>query len=166
MNQYTAKRISEILQEDDTKMNLRTVRYYTQIGMVPPLELVGNKRVYTDKHIHYFRAIITLSRTGENLASIQEKLKLLSVEEVEKIGQLMSLYSPDRVLENETLTITDDVSITLSPRVSAELKQKVIDSVSQVLRGSLMMLNLRLAKKKMEKEEGMNHLWIEPHPYQ
>ncbi|WP_405157352.1 hypothetical protein [Paenibacillus sp. FSL H8-0283] len=24
-----------------------------------------------------------------------------------------------------------------------------------------MMLNLRLAKKKMEKEEGMNHLWIE-----
>ncbi len=135
MKSYTAKQIAEILQQDDTRMNLRTVRYYTQIGMVPPLELLGNKRVYTDKHIHYFRAIITLTRTGETLASIQEKLKILSIEEVEKIGQQLSIYDPSRILENETLTINEDVAITLSPRISAELKQKVIDSVSQVLRG-------------------------------
>jgi DNA-binding transcriptional MerR regulator len=135
MNSYTAKQIAEILQQDDPRMNLRTVRYYTQIGMVPPLELVGNKRVYTDKHIHFFRAIITLTRTGETLASIQEKLKTLSLEEVEKVGQQMHIYDPSRVLENETLTINEDVAITLSPRISAELKQKVINSVSQALRG-------------------------------
>jgi len=135
MNSYTAKQIAEILQQDDPRMNLRTVRYYTQIGMVPPLELVGNKRVYTDKHLHFFRAIITLTRTGETLASIQEKLKTLSLEEVEKVGQQMHIYDPSRVLENETLTINEDVAITLSPRISAELKQKVINSVSQALRG-------------------------------
>jgi DNA-binding transcriptional MerR regulator len=135
MNSYTAKQIAEILQQDDSRMNLRTVRYYTQIGMVPPLELLGNKRVYTENHIHYFLAIITLSRTGETLASIQETLKKLSLEDIEKIGQQLTLYEPSRIIENETLKITDDVIITISPRISAELKQRVIDSVSQALRG-------------------------------
>ncbi|AIQ62571.1 MerR family transcriptional regulator [Paenibacillus stellifer] len=135
MNSYTAKQIAEILQQDDPRMNLRTVRYYTQIGMVPPLELVGNKRVYTDNHIHYFRAIITLSRTGETLASIQETLKKLSLEDIEKVSQQLTLYEPSRIIENETLKITDDVIITISPRISAELKQRVIDSVAEVLRG-------------------------------
>jgi DNA-binding transcriptional MerR regulator len=135
MNSYTAKQIAEILQQDDPRMNLRTVRYYTQIGMVPPLELLGNKRVYTENHIHYFLAIITLSRTGETLASIQETLKKLSLEDIEKIGQQLTLYEPSRMIENETLKITDDVIITISPRISAELKQRVIDSVSQALRG-------------------------------
>ncbi|MNJ44767.1 MerR family transcriptional regulator [Paenibacillus fonticola] len=135
MNSYTAKQIAEILQQDDPRMNLRTVRYYTQIGMVPPLELMGNKRVYTEHHIHYFRAIMTLSRTGETLASIQETLKELSLEDIEKISQQLALYEPSRIIENETLKITDDVIITISPRISAELKQRVIDSVSQALKG-------------------------------
>lgn len=134
MNYYTAKQVSEILQQDDPKMNLRTVRYYTQIGMVPPLELIGNKRVYSQRHIHFFRAIITLTRTGESLAFIQEKLKSLPIEEVEKIGQQIHLHDPIRVLENETFTLTEDVAITLSPRISADLKQKVIESVSHILR--------------------------------
>lgn len=135
MNSYTAKQIAEVLQKDDARMNLRTVRYYTQIGMIPPLELLGNKRVYTDNHLHYFRAIITLSRTGETLASIQVLLMKLSLKDIEKISEQMTLYDPSRIMENETLSITDDVIITLSPRISAELRQKVIDSVSQVLRG-------------------------------
>lgn len=135
MNSYTAKQVSEILQEDDPRMNLRTVRYYTQIGIIPPLDLVGNKRVYTDKHLHYFRAIMTLSRTGQTLASIQETLQNMELKDVEKISEQMALVDPSRILENETLKITDDVIITMSPRISAELKQKVIDSVSQVLRG-------------------------------
>ncbi|GGG78649.1 MerR family transcriptional regulator [Paenibacillus radicis (ex Gao et al. 2016)] len=135
MQSYTAKQVAEVLQQDDPRMNLRTVRYYTQIGMLPPLELVGNKRVYTDNHINYFRAIITLSRTGESLASIQETLQKLSMADIEKISQQLALYETSRVIENETLKITDDVILTISPRISAELKQKVIDSVSQVLRG-------------------------------
>jgi DNA-binding transcriptional MerR regulator len=135
METYTAKQIAEILQKNDVRMNLRTVRYYTQIGMIPPLELFGNKRVYTNKHLQYFRAIITLTRTGETLATIQEMLRTMSIEDVAKIGDQMHLYQPSRILENETHQITEDVVITISPRISAEVKQKVIDSVSMLLRG-------------------------------
>jgi len=134
MNSYTAKQIAEMIQQDDPRMNLRTVRYYTQIGIVPPLELVGNKRVYTDKHLIYFRAIITLARTGETLASIQETLNKLSLDDIEKISQQLTLYDSNRIIENDTLKITDDIIITVSPRISAELKQKVIDSVHQALK--------------------------------
>lgn len=135
MNGYTAKQVAEILQEADPRMNLRTVRYYTQIGMVPPLEAAGNRRVYTDDHIRRFRAIITLSRTGETLAAIQDMLKSLSAAEIENLSRQLSLYEPSRMLGNETLKITDDVLITISPRISAEVKQRVIKSVAQALNG-------------------------------
>ncbi|WP_217582083.1 MerR family transcriptional regulator, partial [Lysinibacillus sp. GbtcB16] len=130
METFTAKQITEILQKEGTNINLRTVRYYTQIEIVPPLELVGNKRAYTEKHLHYFRAIITLSKTGETLASIQEKLKEMSLEEIIKIGERMTFYQSDKILQHETHKVNDDVFITLSTNVSDELKQQVINSVS------------------------------------
>ncbi|RWS39059.1 MerR family transcriptional regulator [Bacillus mycoides] len=135
MDTYTAKQVTEILQKEGANINLRTVRYYTQIEIVPPLELVGNKRAYTEKHLHYLRAIITLSKTGETLASIQEKLKGLSLKEIIKIGERMTFYQSDKILEHETHKVNDDVFITLSANVSAELKQQVINSVSQILKG-------------------------------
>ncbi|WCK54092.1 MerR family transcriptional regulator [Aneurinibacillus sp. Ricciae_BoGa-3] len=135
MDTYTAKQITDILQSEGQDINLRTVRYYTQIGVIPPLELVGHKRVYTDKHIHYFRAVLTLAKTGESLASIQEKLQSLSLEAIEKISQQMPLYQSKRLLENETHKISDDVFITLSPKISAETRGKVINSVSEILKG-------------------------------
>lgn len=135
MQTYTARQITDILENEGQNINLRTVRYYTQIGIIPPLELVGNKRVYTDKHLHYFRAVLTLAKTGESLSSIQEKLQSLSLEAIEKISEQMPLYQSNRILENETHKINDDVFITLSPKISAEMKQKVINSVSQILKG-------------------------------
>jgi DNA-binding transcriptional MerR regulator len=133
MAYYTAKQISEMLQEHDAGMNLRTVRYYTQIGLVPPLELVGNKRVYTDNHLDYFRAIRTLSKAGESLQVIQDRLGTMSVEEIRKIGELMPFYRPNN--NHETVKVNDDVMITLSPRISAVMKERVINSVSQILKG-------------------------------
>ncbi|HJV47298.1 MAG TPA: MerR family transcriptional regulator [Bacillota bacterium] len=134
MNTYTAKQLTEILQSENVDINLRTVRYYTQIGLLPHLEVVGNKRVYTDTHLYYLRAIITLSKTGQSLADIQEKLKNLTTEEVQKIGEQISLYSPENIIGNETHKVSEDVFITLGPRISAELKTKVIDSVTQILK--------------------------------
>ena len=135
MNAYTAKQITDLLQKENANINLRTVRYYTQIGIVPPLELEGNKRVYTDKHLLFFRAILTLAKTGESLAAIQERLKKLSLDEIKKIGEQMPFYHSNKILEHETHKVSDDVLITLSPRISAELKQKVINSISQILQG-------------------------------
>lgn len=135
MNGYTAKQITELLQQDEPGINLRTVRYYTQIGIVPPLELAGNKRVYTDKHLHYFRAVLTLSKTGETLAAIQERLKDLPLDEIRRIGESMDMYRPERVLENETYRISDDVYITVGPQASGELKRKIIAAVTDVVKG-------------------------------
>lgn len=137
MNIYTAKQLTEILQNERADINLRTVRYYTQIGLLPPLEVIGNKRVYTNKHLSYLRAILTLSKTGQSLSDIQTKLQSLSLEEIEQIGKQMALYISGKILENETHKVSDDVFITLSPKISAELKQKVIDSVSQILKGGM-----------------------------
>src|SRR4030095_7417294 len=118
MNNYTAKQIAEILQNDDPQMNLRTVRYYTQIGVVPSLELVGNKRVYTDNHLHYFRAILTLSKSGETLTQIQEKLQALSIEEINKIGEKLPFYQTEQMINHETHIINEDVILSLSSRTS------------------------------------------------
>jgi DNA-binding transcriptional MerR regulator len=132
---YSAKQVAEILEKEDPHMNLRTVRYYTQLGLIPPLELVGNRRGYTEKHLDYFRAILTLSKSGETLASIQEKLNTLSQEEVVKIGENLQLLQSKNLLHNETVMINEDVIITMSPRISAELRTKMIATVSQMVQG-------------------------------
>lgn len=135
MNHYTAKQMAEILQNDDLQMNVRTVRYYTQIGVIPALELVGNKRMYTDNHIHYFRAILTLSKSGETLAAIQEKLQGLSIEDIEKIGDKLPLYQSEQMLNHETHIINKDVFISLNTLTSPELKSKIIEAVSLLVNG-------------------------------
>jgi DNA-binding transcriptional MerR regulator len=132
---YTAKQVTDILQKDDPEMNLRTVRYYTQIGIIPPLELVGNKRVYTTKHLCYFRAILTLTHSGDTLATIQEKLKTLPIEEIKKMGDHLHLYRSKQILTNDTHVISEDVIISMSPRLSAELRAKMVETVSQMLKG-------------------------------
>jgi hypothetical protein len=73
--------------------------------------------------------------TGETLASIQEKLSGLSMEEIIRIGEKISMYKSNGILENETHQVSEDVYLTLSPRVSAELRQKMIETVSQLIKG-------------------------------
>lgn len=116
-------------------MNLRTVRYYTQIGVIPSLELIGNKRVYTDNHLHYFRAILTLSKCGETLSGIQEKLHELTMDEIRKIGEKLPLYQTGKMINHETHRICDDVIISLNSQTSPELKSKIIETVSQLVKG-------------------------------
>ncbi|WP_338042467.1 MerR family transcriptional regulator [Paenibacillus ginsengarvi] len=131
---YTAKQVAELIGKDDPEFQLRTVRYYTQIGLVPPLELVGNKRVYTDKHIDYFRAILTLSKSGETLAAIQTKLQSLSSEDIARIGESLHLYQSKQMIGNETFIISDDLIISVSPRISAELRANVIETVTRMIK--------------------------------
>lgn len=134
MSSYTAKQITELLQQEGADIHLRTIRYYTQIGMVPPLETVGNKRVYTDVHLAYFRAILTLSKTGETLASIQQKLQALSMDEIKKIGKQMTLYQSENLITRETTKINDDAFITFSSNVPEHMKQKIVDSISNIMK--------------------------------
>ncbi|MHA6529069.1 MerR family transcriptional regulator [Paenibacillus sp. BAC0078] len=135
MNIYTGKQLAELLQQEDADMNLRTIRYYTQIGLLPPLELAGNKRVYTDRHLEHLRAIQTLSRSGESLANIQTKLSGLSDEEVANIGGRLRFSQPEHILQNETLVVSEDIMLTVSPRISAELRSEMIETIGRLLRG-------------------------------
>lgn len=134
LNTYTAKQVAEVLQNEDPQMNLRTVRYYTQIGMLPPLELAGNKRVYTDNHLHYLRAVLVLSKSGDTLASAQEKLADLPMEEVIKIGENLQLYQSGQFIRNETHVVSEDVILSVSSRIPPELKEKMIASVTRLLK--------------------------------
>lgn len=133
MNTYTAKQVAEVLQNEDPQMNLRTVRYYTQIGMLPPLELVGNKRAYTDSHLYYLRAILVLTRSGETLASAQEKLAGLTMDEIMKLGDNLRLYQSDQMLHSELHVISEEVILSVSPRISPSLKEKMIAAVTRLL---------------------------------
>ncbi|PYI51902.1 MerR family transcriptional regulator [Paenibacillus flagellatus] len=135
MSSYTAKQLTELVQKDDPDVNLRTVRYYTQIGLLPPLETEGSKRVYTDRHLHCLRAIRALANNGETLAGIRDKLNGLSFEEVTAIGDNLRLVRSDDMLLNETHRIGDDVILSIHPRVSDEVKAKMIETVSRLLKG-------------------------------
>ncbi|WP_150267960.1 MerR family transcriptional regulator [Paenibacillus tepidiphilus] len=135
MGNYTAQQLADILQREDPEMNLRKVRYYTQIGMLPPLELAGNRRVYTERHLNHLRAVLTLSKSGESLAQIQSKLAGMPDEEIAGLGERLPFYQPEHIMANETLVLSEDVMLTLSPRIPAELKAEMIAAVSSLLKG-------------------------------
>jgi DNA-binding transcriptional MerR regulator len=134
LNTYTAEQIAEILRrEGDEKITKRTVQYYVDIGVVPELEVVGKQRRFTDKHLDYFRAIRTITRTGATLREASEKLQSLSPEEVEKIGRQLNYCKPETLIETATRTITPDVSVVFSPRVKPELKERIVQEVTRIL---------------------------------
>jgi len=134
VNAYTAQQVADLLRADDPQMNLRTVRYYTQIGLVPPLETIGNRRAYTDVHLQYFRAIMTMSRSGERLSDIQSRLKELPIEEIAKLGRKLPLYQAGRMLEYETHVVDDGVIVSVSDRVSPERKSRILDAVGAIMK--------------------------------
>ncbi|MDK7669332.1 MerR family transcriptional regulator [Cytobacillus oceanisediminis] len=136
MDFYTAQEITDILIKEGADINLRTVRYYTQLELVPPLELHGNKRVYTVKHLHYFRAVLTLSKTGETLASIQETLSDLSIDEIKGIAEQFSFLNSERIVQQQLHMVNEDIYITINKHLSSDVRQKVIDSVTNVLKGN------------------------------
>jgi len=129
---YTAQQVAELLQREDSQMNLRTVRYYTQIGVIPPLELVGNKRAYTDRHLHYFRAILTLSKSGETLADIRARLKDRPIEEIVKLGEKLPFYRTESMLDFDTHIVNEDILISMSARIEPEMKRRILEAVQHL----------------------------------
>lgn len=133
MSTYTAKDLVDLLQLEEVEINLRTVRYYTQLGLLPPLLVDGNRRVYTTQHLDYIRAIISLAKTGISLAEIQKKLSELSTEEIKNIGKKLFLFKEETFLINETIKVNDDAFITISSKVSVEKQQELMKAVSNIL---------------------------------
>ena len=136
MKKFTAQDIANLLKEEDPSMSLRKVRYYTQLSLIPPLELLGNKRVYTEKHLHYIRAVLTLSKLGKSLAAIKEEFQTLSFVDVEGLSNQFTFYNNQEFLQHKTYQVSEDIAVSLSPNVSGELKQQVLYSLSQITKGN------------------------------
>ncbi|GKU85303.1 MerR family transcriptional regulator [Niallia sp. NCCP-28] len=136
MATYKGKEIEKILQAEGIDIPLRTIRYYTQIGLLPLLELVGNQRVYTNKHLHYLRAILILQKAGDSLSAIGEELASLSLSEVENIGSKLPFYQKERIIEQEVYQVNEDVFLTMNRNISGELKEQMIHAVSNMLKDS------------------------------
>ncbi|WP_219621213.1 MerR family transcriptional regulator [Bacillus sp. M6-12] len=134
---YTAQEIVELLQnEGDSEATLRMVRYYTQIGLVPVLEVIGNRRMYTEKHLDYFRAIRTMSRTGRKLADIQQDLQQMNPDRIIKIGRQLQNYSSEMLLEKsemEYYELHPELTLQISSSFDCQKKEKILNTIQNIL---------------------------------
>jgi DNA-binding transcriptional MerR regulator len=139
---FTAQEIVEQLQsEGDTEATLRMVRYYTQIGMVPDLELIGNRRMYTEKHLDFFRAIRTMSKTGKKLAEIQKELQVMEPERIKRIGHQMPNFTPEKLFEAisyeppemEQIELHAEVILQIHSNYDAKKKEKIVAAVKKII---------------------------------
>ena len=139
MNEYTAEEVSELLSKEDPKMTLRTVRYYRQCKFIPdlPISQTTGKPVYTDEHIAHFRAIRTLSKTGDTLENIRGKLTSLNTSQVQSLANESGYYTTSRVIDNETVVLHPDVSVQLNRALPATVKDKMILAFSKIIKEEL-----------------------------
>jgi DNA-binding transcriptional MerR regulator len=137
VNEYTAQQVSDILINEDPKMNLRTVRYYSQCGFIPDLvdSEHAKRKVYTDYHLAYFRAFRTMSKAGEKLDAIKEKLEPMSYAQLCSVGNEMAFYNTSRVLEHQTVLIDPRVSVVFHKEIDSSVRKKIIETVSTILKG-------------------------------
>jgi DNA-binding transcriptional MerR regulator len=137
-HEYTAEEIAALLAKEDPKMTLRTVRYYRQAKFIPDLPVSNKtgKPVYTDEHLAHFRAIRTLSSTGESLESIRGRLMMLNTAQVSDIANEQPYYtSAKRVLERETIDLSPEVSLVVDRKLDDTLKRRIATAVSDILKG-------------------------------
>jgi DNA-binding transcriptional MerR regulator len=135
---FTAQEIVDNLkQEGDIEATLRMVRYYTQIGLVPDLELHGNKRVYTERHLDYFRAIRTMSRTGQKLDDIKRDLQKMDSARIKKIGHQMSNYTSEKLIEKsdmEQIEFNPNIILQISSTFDQDKKGKIVKAIQTILK--------------------------------
>ncbi|MNF05787.1 hypothetical protein D3C80_2056020 [compost metagenome] len=75
-----------------------------------------------------------MSRSGESLADIQSKLADMPDEEIAKIGGRLKFLQPEQLLSGDTLVVSEDVMLTVSPRISAELRLELQETITRMLK--------------------------------
>ncbi len=61
-----------------------TIRYYTDIGLLPCRRDQGNRRVFDDESVNWMQGITYLRNCGASIKSIQEYCRLCRLEESEE----------------------------------------------------------------------------------
>lgn len=76
---YTIKQFARMF--DTTE---HTVRYYTDIGLLPCRRDEGNRRVFDEESVNWMQGIAYLKRCGASLKDIREYCRLCQLEESEE----------------------------------------------------------------------------------
>jgi DNA-binding transcriptional MerR regulator len=76
---YTIKQFAEMFQTTE-----HTLRYYTDIGLLPCKRDGGNRRVFDDASANWMRGITYLKKCGASLQDIKEYCRLCQLEESEE----------------------------------------------------------------------------------
>lgn len=135
MKTYTAQELADNLQQQgDTKINKRTITYYSQIGLMPDLEIVKKRRVFTEIHMDYLRAIRTLAKTGKSLKQIKSEIGEFSIEDIRRISNNFNFYSTSQVAQHETIVVNEQVSLLVNSNFPREKKEELVGIVSDFLK--------------------------------
>lgn len=139
MQTYTAREIAEIISnESEEEITVRTVKYYAQMGWMPDLEVVGNKRAYTDKHLNHLRALRTLTKTGKKLSEAANELRSLDEIEVKKIGERMNYFSSNTLYNvaysGEVFQPTEGLSVSFSSTFDEPIKKEIKEQINKILK--------------------------------
>ena len=76
---YTMKQFAEMFQTTE-----HTLRYYTDIGLLPCKRDSGNRRVFDDASANWMQGITYLKKCGASLQDIKEYCRLCQLEESEE----------------------------------------------------------------------------------
>lgn len=83
---YTIRQFAEMF--DTTE---HTIRYYTDIGLLPCQRDGGNRRVFDEESINWMQGIVCLKGCGASIEDIKEYCRLCHLEESEE--NLKARYS-------------------------------------------------------------------------
>ena len=76
---YTVRQFADIFHTTE-----HTIRYYTDIGLLPCQRDEGNRRVFDEESVNWMQGIVCLKGCGASIEDIKEYCRLCRLEENEK----------------------------------------------------------------------------------
>ncbi len=73
---YTIRQFAEMFQITE-----HTVRYYTDVGLLPCQRDSGNRRIFDEESVHWMQGITYLKRCGASIRDMKEYCRLCRLEE-------------------------------------------------------------------------------------
>ena len=77
--QYTMRQFAEMFRTTE-----HTLRYYTDIGLLPCQRDGANRRIFNDASANWMQGIMHLKKCGASIQAIQEHCRLCQLEESEE----------------------------------------------------------------------------------
>lgn len=131
---YTAKELVDMLNlEEGEALTVRKVRYYAQMDLLSPPQLVNGKKKYTGKHLEELRAIRNLQQTGSSLEKIKKEITDLDAVTLSRVSENAMYLSEKPILDKNVQELNEDVALLFSQRVTDEMRNDMIHAIQTVL---------------------------------